>query len=65
MNRITIHELGGPDVLWLIDVPVRDLGPHDGLASARAIGVGRPDVGVRTCTNPWQHLVLTLGIEMQ
>lgn len=67
MKKIAIHAHGGPEVLQVVDVPLPEPGPHDVLVKAHAIGVGWPDVYVRTGTYPWQHLFpmpATPGIEM-
>lgn len=67
MRKIAISHFGGPEVLELVDVPVPTLGPEDVLVKAHAIGVGWPDVYVRTGTYPWQHLFpmpATPGVEM-
>ena len=67
MRKIAISHFGGPEVLELVEVPVPTLDPEDVLVKAHAIGVGWPDVYVRTGTYPWQHLFpmpATPGVEM-
>lgn len=67
IKKIQIPHFGGPDVMQLVDVPSPALGAGDVLVKAHAIGVGWPDVYVRTGTYPWQHLFplpATPGIEM-
>lgn len=66
MRKIVIPRFGGPEVLELVDLPTPELGPEDVLVKAHAIGVGWPDVYVRTGTYPWQHLFempATPGVE--
>lgn len=67
MQKIAISRFGGPEVLDLVDVPVPELHAHEVLVRSHAIGVGWPDVFIRTGTYPWQHLFpmsATPGIEM-
>lgn len=67
MYKITIPEFGGPDVLQYTQAPTPVPGPTDVVVRSHAIGVGWPDVYVRTGTYPWQHLFplpATPGIEM-
>lgn len=67
MKKIVIPRFGGPEVLELVDVPTPKLKPDDVLVQAHTIGVGWPDVLVRTGTYPWMHLFpmpATPGIEM-
>lgn len=66
MKKIAISRFGGPEVLELVDAPTPALEPEDVLVKSHAIGVGWPDVYVRTGTYPWQHLFpmpATPGIE--
>lgn len=67
MKKITVSQFGGPEMLELVDVPAPKPGAEDVLVKAHAIGVGWPDVYVRTGTYPWMHLFsmpLTPGVEM-
>lgn len=67
MQKIAISRFGGPEVLEVVDAPVPELEPHEVLVRSHAIGVGWPDVFIRTGTYPWQHLFpmpATPGIEM-
>jgi len=67
VKRIEIERFGGPEVLQVRDVPAPVPGPCDVLVRAHSIGVGWPDVYVRTGTYPWQHLFpmpATPGVEM-
>lgn len=67
MKKIAIARFGGPEVLELVEVPTPVPGPHDVLVAAHSIGVGWPDVYIRTGTYPWQHLFpmpATPGVEM-
>ena len=57
MHKITFSRFGGPEVLEYTEAQSPLLGPHDVLVRAHAIGVGRPDILVRTGTYPWQHLL--------
>jgi NADPH:quinone reductase len=53
MRAIVLHETGGPEVLRAIDWPTPDPGPGEARVCARAIGVGRPDVLIRTGAYKW------------
>lgn len=67
MKKITISRFGGPEVLDVVEVPTPTPGPLDVRVRAHAIGVGWPDVYVRTGTYPWMHLFpipATPGVEM-
>lgn len=67
IKKISIPKFGGPEVLELVEVPTPKLNDKDVLVKASVIGVGWPDVYVRTGTYPWQHLFplpATPGIEM-
>lgn len=67
MRKIQISRFGGPEVLSFVEVPLPQPGPGDVLVSSHSIGVGWPDVYVRSGTYPWQHLFplpATPGIEM-
>jgi len=66
-RKIQLSGFGGPEVLQVAEFEVPALGPRDVLVRSHAIGVGWPDVYVRTGTYPWQHLFpmpATPGIEM-
>ncbi|WP_300299907.1 zinc-dependent alcohol dehydrogenase family protein [Ferrovibrio sp.] len=48
-----IHRTGGPEVLETVEVPVPVPGPGEVLVRAAAIGVGWPDVLIRTGVYKW------------
>lgn len=67
MQKIAVSRFGGPEVLELVDAPMPEPGPTEVLVQAHTVGVGWPDIYVRTGTYPWQHLFpmpVTPGIEM-
>lgn len=53
MRKIVIRSVGGPEVLELIDVPPPTPGPNDVIVEAESIGVGWPDVLIRTGRYRW------------
>ena len=54
MKAIVLHRTGGPEVLqWHPDWPTPEPGPGEVRVRAQAIGVGRPDVLVRSGRYKW------------
>lgn len=53
MRAIQVHVPGGPQALVEAELPLPQPGPGQVRVRARAIGVGRPDVLVRTGTYKW------------
>lgn len=53
MRAIQVHVPGGPEALVEADLPTPQPGPGQVRVRAHAIGVGRPDVLVRTGTYKW------------
>ncbi len=53
MKAIQIHRTGGPEVLHCVDLPDPQPGPGDAIVRAEVIGVGKPDVMIRTGVYPW------------
>ncbi len=51
MKIVRFHEYGGPEVLQVEDVPEPEPGPCEVRVRAEAIGVGAPDILVRTGTD--------------
>ena len=65
MQAIQVHKHGGPEVLELVDIPVPTAGAGQVLVRAHTIGVGKPDVLVRSGSYPWQkNLPVVPGHEM-
>jgi len=65
MKLIRFREPGPPSVLQCLDVPIPEPGPGEVLVRARAIGVGMPDVLIRTGTyNFMPPLPATPGQEL-
>ncbi|MDB5880832.1 MAG: hypothetical protein JWP43_710 [Ramlibacter sp.] len=65
MKAIQISETGGPEVLRYVDLPTPQPGPTEVLVKAHAIGVGMPDVLVRTGAYAWMPPMPAIpGIEM-
>jgi len=64
MKAIVIPRAGGPDVLELRDVPTPQAGPGQVLVRMESIGVGKPDVLMRTGVYRWMPpLPATPGAE--
>lgn len=64
MQAIVIRATGGPEVLEHSELPLPAMGPSDVLVRNAAIGVGMPDVMVRTGTYMWMpRLPAVIGIE--
>ena len=53
MKAIQIRSTGGPEVLEYVDLPDPQPGPADAIVRAEVIGVGKPDVMIRTGVYPW------------
>jgi NADPH2:quinone reductase len=53
MRRVVIRRTGGPEVLEAIEVPAPAPGPHDVVVEAESIGVGWPDILIRTGRYKW------------
>lgn len=53
MKTVLIHKTGGPEVLELTDIAMPVPGPGEVLVQAAAIGVGWPDVLIRTGVYKW------------
>ncbi len=53
MRAIQVRVPGGPDALQEVDLPLPEPGPGQVRVRAGAIGVGRPDVLIRTGTYKW------------
>lgn len=53
MKAIQIHQTGEPEVLRHVDLPDPQPGPGDAIVRAEVIGVGKPDVMIRTGVYPW------------
>src|SRR5690242_12168887 len=53
MKAIQIQRTGGPEVLQYVDLPDLQPGPGEVVVRAEAIGVGKPDVMIRTGVYPW------------
>jgi len=65
MQAILVQRHGGPEVLELADLPTPSPAPNEVLVQAHTIGVGRPDVLVRSGRYPWsKKLPFVLGNEM-
>jgi NADPH2:quinone reductase len=65
MKAIQIRRTGGPEVLELVDLPTPVPGPGEVVVHADSIGVGMPDVLVRTGRYPWMPpMPAVIGIEM-
>lgn len=65
MKAIQIHHTGGPEVLRHVDLPDPQPGPGEAVVRAEVIGVGKPDVMIRTGVYPWMPpLPAVLGNEM-
>ncbi len=65
MRAIQIRQPGGPEAMELVDLPMPRPGPGDVLIRTRYIGVGMPDVLIRSGRYPWMpSLPAVLGIEL-
>ena len=65
MKAVQIQTTGGPEVLQYLDLATPKIGPNEVLVEAHSIGVGMPDVLIRTGRYPWMPpLPTVLGIEM-
>lgn len=65
MKAVQIATTGGPEVLRYVEVPTPQPGPNQVLVRAHSIGVGMPDVLVRTGRYPWMPPLPAIpGIEM-
>ena len=53
MKAIQFCKTGGPEVLCLVDLPNPEPGPGEVLVQAAALGVGKPDVLLRTGVYKW------------
>ncbi|MCD6672129.1 MAG: zinc-dependent alcohol dehydrogenase family protein [Burkholderiaceae bacterium] len=53
MKQVLMRRAGGPEVLELVDVPMPIPGPDEVLVEAEAIGVGWPDVLIRSGRYGW------------
>lgn len=64
MRAVRLEAVGGPEVLQIVDVPIPRPGPGDVLIRNAAIGVGRPDILVRSGRYAWMpRLPAIIGIE--
>jgi len=65
MKAIQIRTTGGPEVLEFVDLPTPQPKDDEVLVKAHSIGVGMPDVLVRTGRYPWMPpMPAVIGIEM-
>lgn len=65
MKAIQIQAYGGPEVIEFVDVPMPEPGPGQVLVKAHSLGVGYPDVLLRTGVYKWKPALPTiLGNEM-
>jgi len=65
MKAIQIRTTGGPEVLEFVDLPSPKPKDDEVLVKAHSIGVGMPDVLVRTGRYPWMPpMPAVIGIEM-
>jgi NADPH2:quinone reductase len=65
MKAVQIHATGGPEVLRAVDMPQPVPGAGEVLVRAHAIGVGKPDVLMRTGVYKWMPpLPAVPGAEM-
>jgi NADPH2:quinone reductase len=65
MQAVQLATTGGPDVLQSVELPTPTPGEGEVLVRAHAIGVGMPDVLVRTGRYPWMPPLPAIpGIEM-
>jgi NADPH2:quinone reductase len=65
MQAILVQKHGGPEVLELVDIPTPSPAVGEVLVRVHTIGVGKPDVLVRSGTYAWNRtLPVVLGHEM-
>ncbi len=65
MKAIQMHRTGGPEVLDFVDLPTPEPGPGEVLVQAESIGIGMPEILVRTGRYAWMPpLPAVPGIEM-
>src|SRR5439155_10447650 len=65
MRAVMLRGPGGPDALELVDLPGPQPGPGEVRVKAQAIGVGRPDVMIRTGKYKWMPpLPAVIGNEL-
>ena len=65
MKAIQIQAYGGPEVIEVVDIPTPQPGPGQVLVKAHSLGVGYPDVLLRTGVYKWKPaLPSILGNEM-
>jgi len=65
MKAVQIRTTGGPEVLEFVDLPTPQPKDDEVLVQAHSIGVGMPDVLVRTGRYPWMPpMPAVIGIEM-
>lgn len=65
MQAIQLQKHGGPEVMELVDIPTPKPSAGQVLVRAHTIGVGKPDVLVRSGLYPWNKtLPVVLGHEM-
>lgn len=65
MKAVQIQAYGGPEVIEVVDVPVPASGPGQVLVKAHTLGVGYPDILLRTGVYKWKPaLPSILGNEM-
>jgi NADPH2:quinone reductase len=63
MHAITVHELGGPEVMNWEELPDPVAGPGEVVVRISAAGVNYMDVGTRSPQSTWSGLPYTLGVE--
>ena len=65
MKAIQIQAYGGPEVIEVVDIPTPEPGPGQVLVKAHSLGVGYPDILLRTGVYKWKPALPTiLGNEM-
>jgi len=65
MKAIQIQAYGGPEVIEVVDIPTPHPGPGQVLVKAHSLGVGYPDILLRTGVYKWKPALPTiLGNEM-
>lgn len=53
MRAVLVSRPGGPDALECVDLPIPNPGPHEVQIRAEAIGVGHPDILIRSGVYKW------------